>query len=169
LYRRALEAREQVLGGEHPSTLTSVNNLAGSYEGQGRYAEAEPLYRRALEARERVLGEEHPDTLISVNNLASLYESQGRYAEAEPLFQRALRGMERVLGGEHPNTKAVRENLELLRNQVGLAGVMAQPPALCKRNSPRRWCCRRLYTLPSEDRGTAAASFPHDCSSLGKP
>ena len=50
LYRRALEARERVLGKEHPDTLISVNNLAGLYQAQGRYGEAEPLYRRALEA-----------------------------------------------------------------------------------------------------------------------
>ena len=74
LYRRALEARERVLGPEHPDTLTSVNNLAALYQAQGRYGEAEPLYRRALEASERVLGPEHPDTLTSVNNLALLYE-----------------------------------------------------------------------------------------------
>jgi hypothetical protein len=28
LYERALEARERVLGKEHPDTLASVNNLA---------------------------------------------------------------------------------------------------------------------------------------------
>ena len=61
--KRALEARERVLGKEHPDTLGSVNNLAALYHDQGRYGEAEPLYKRALEASERVLGKEHPDTL----------------------------------------------------------------------------------------------------------
>ena len=72
-----------MLGAEHPDTLSSANNLAGLYESQGRYGEAEPLYVRVLAARERVLGAEHPSTLISVNNLAGLYERQGRYGEAE--------------------------------------------------------------------------------------
>ena len=36
LYRRALEARERVLGTEHPDTLISVNNLAALYQAQGR-------------------------------------------------------------------------------------------------------------------------------------
>ena len=31
LYKRALEARERVLGKEHPRTLLSVNNLAVLY------------------------------------------------------------------------------------------------------------------------------------------
>ena len=47
--RRALEARERVLGKEHPDTLASVNNLASLYQAQGRYGEAEPL----LSARSR--------------------------------------------------------------------------------------------------------------------
>ena len=45
------EASERLLGAEHPNTLVSLNNLAGLYESQGRYDEAEPLYQRALEAQ----------------------------------------------------------------------------------------------------------------------
>ncbi len=101
---RALEAYERVLGKEHPHTLLSVNNLAGLYQAQGRYAQAEPLYRRALEASERVLGKEHPQTLNSVHVLAGLYQAQGRHGEAEPLYKRALEAYERVLGKEHPDT-----------------------------------------------------------------
>ena len=58
LAREALSLAEQVLGKEHPDTLTSVNNLALLYQAEGRLAEAEPLHKRALEARERVLGKE---------------------------------------------------------------------------------------------------------------
>jgi len=119
LYQRALLARERVLGLEHPSTLTSVNNLASLLESTGRYAEAEPLYQRALLARERVLGLEHPSTLTSVNNLASLLESTGRYAEAEPLYRRALLARERVLGQEHPDTLGSVNNFALLLNHTG--------------------------------------------------
>ncbi len=42
LYRRALEVRERVLGEEHPSTLSSINNLAGLLDSKGEYGEAEP-------------------------------------------------------------------------------------------------------------------------------
>lgn len=96
----------------------SVNNLAGLYESQGHYAEAEPLYRRALATRERVLGAEHPSTLKSVNNVAGLYESQRRYADAEQLYQRAVSAAERVLGHDHPATQLYRDNLEHLRSTI---------------------------------------------------
>ena len=126
LLRRALEARERVLGPEHPDTLTSVNNLAELLESKGDYAGAQPLYGRALEARERVLGPEHPDTLASVNNLAALLESKGDYAGAEPLYERALEASERVLGPEHPDTLASVNNLAgLLYEQRRLRGGAA--------------------------------------------
>ena len=79
-----------MLGPEHPDTATTLNNLAGLYQAQGAYAQAEPLYKRALAIREKVLGPDHPDTATSLNNLAVLYRAQGAYAEAEPLYQRAL-------------------------------------------------------------------------------
>ena len=41
MHRRALEAREKVLGREHPDTLTSVNNLGNVLFMQGKYEEAE--------------------------------------------------------------------------------------------------------------------------------
>ncbi|MCH8133033.1 MAG: tetratricopeptide repeat protein, partial [Myxococcales bacterium] len=88
---KTLEIQKRVLGEEHPSTLSTMNNLAILYEDQGRYDEAEPLYLKTLEIRKRVLGEEHPSTLSSMNNLAILYWSQGRYAEAAEDFRTARR------------------------------------------------------------------------------
>ncbi|HAA26957.1 MAG TPA: hypothetical protein DCE56_03795, partial [Cyanobacteria bacterium UBA8553] len=51
---------------------TSLNNLAGLYDSQGRFAEAEPLYLQALELSERVLGVHHPNTITIRKNLALL-------------------------------------------------------------------------------------------------
>ena len=82
-----------MLGPEHPSTLTSVNNLGLVLQRQGKYEEAEAMHRRDLEGSEKVLGPEHPSTLTSVNNLGSVLESQGKYEEAEAMHRRDLRGM----------------------------------------------------------------------------
>ena len=139
LCSRVLEARERVVGREHPDTLTSVNNLALVLLTRGDYAAAEPLYRRALEARERVVGREHPDTLQSVNNLAGLLDSKGDYAAAESLYRRAVEAFERVLGSEHPNTLASINNLAgLLLTRGGLrSGRAPLPPrAGCQRARP---------------------------------
>ena len=119
LFRRALEARERLLGPGHPDTLTSVNNLAALLRAKGDYAAAEPLNRRALEVREQLLGPEHPDTLTSVNNLADLLLAKGDYAAAEPLNRRALEVYERQLGPEHPDTLTCVNNLAVILDAKG--------------------------------------------------
>jgi hypothetical protein len=78
-----MEARTRVLGAEHPHTLTSIGNLAATYENQGRWKEAEELEVQVMETRKRDLGAEHPDTLMSISNLAATYRIQGRWKEAE--------------------------------------------------------------------------------------
>jgi hypothetical protein len=58
-----METSSRVLGDEHPSTLTSMANLASTYRNQGRWKEAEDLFAQVMETSSRMLGDEHPDTL----------------------------------------------------------------------------------------------------------
>jgi CHAT domain-containing protein/tetratricopeptide (TPR) repeat protein len=119
LAERVLQARERLLGKDHPDTLTSVANLAALYRAQGRYSEAEPLYLRGLAAKERLFGKEHPDTLTAVNILGLLYRAQGRNGEAEALYKRTLAARERVLGPDHADTIASINNLAELYRGIG--------------------------------------------------
>ena len=85
-----METRKEVLGVEHPSTLTIMANLATTYRNQGRWKEAKELFMQVVETSSRVLGLEHPSTLtISMltimANLASTYRNQGQWKEAEEL------------------------------------------------------------------------------------
>lgn len=41
MHRQTLATSEKVLGKEHPSTLTTMNNLAGVLGNQGKYEEAD--------------------------------------------------------------------------------------------------------------------------------
>ncbi|KAH7131165.1 TPR domain protein [Dactylonectria macrodidyma] len=128
--RQALDAREKVLGREHPDTLTSISNLAGVLQDQGKYEEAEQMDRRALDARERVLGREHPDTLMSISNLASMLGYQGMYEEAEQMNRRALDAREKVLGKEHPDTLM---NLSILAAVLGYQGKYKEAEQMDRR------------------------------------
>ncbi|EKD33628.1 MAG: hypothetical protein ACD_75C02639G0004 [uncultured bacterium] len=101
---RALEARERVLGAEHPDTLLGMSNLATLLHNKGEHEKAQPLFERALEVQERVLGLEHPDTLWSVNKLAAYFCSNGNFEKAHHLLDRAQEACERILGSEHPDT-----------------------------------------------------------------
>jgi tetratricopeptide (TPR) repeat protein len=121
LYQLALAIKEKALGPDHPSTATSLNNLAGLHDDQGRYVEAEPLYQRALTIDEKASGPDHPDTAVSLNNLALLFKRQGRYGEAEPLYLRALAICEKALGPDHPDTVQSVRNYALFLRKRGRA------------------------------------------------
>ena len=131
LYVRALAIKEQHLGPQHPSTATSLNNLAGLYRRQGKYGDAEPLYVRALAIDEKALGAMHPDVAIDLNNLALLYGNQGKYGDAEPLYVRALAIHEQHLGPQHPNTAT---SLTIWQNCIGVRASMAmRNRCMCER------------------------------------
>ena len=69
----------------------SLNNLAGLYDTQGQYAQADPLYKRTLAIYENALGPDHPNVATSLENFAALYRATKRDEEAETLEQRAAR------------------------------------------------------------------------------
>ena len=54
---------EKVIGPNHPSTLTLLNNIAMLLRQQDRLDEAEPFLRRALAGSEQTLGPDHQHTL----------------------------------------------------------------------------------------------------------
>ncbi|KAF2818319.1 TPR-like protein [Ophiobolus disseminans] len=110
-HRQALPSWREVLGPEHPDTLTSMRNLAEVLDRQGKYEEAEAISRQTLARREKVLGPAHPDTLTSMNNLAQVLKSQGKYKEAETMNRQTLALYQMVLGLEHPHTLMSMSNL----------------------------------------------------------
>ena len=110
---------EDVLGPDHPDTLSVRNNLAVAYDSVGRFGEAIELFEQVLDDQERVLGPDHPNTLTVRNNLALAYKSVGRFDEAIELFKRVLADQERVLGPDHPYTLTARNNLAVAYRSVG--------------------------------------------------
>jgi hypothetical protein len=58
-----------MLGAEHPSTLTSMNDLAFTLKFQCRNDEAISLMKTCLQLRKQILGPQHPDTESSLEAL----------------------------------------------------------------------------------------------------
>ena len=56
-YQKAIKISEQVLGEQHPNTVSTYNNLGGVYQAQGDYEKAMEFYQKAMEIKEQVLGE----------------------------------------------------------------------------------------------------------------
>ncbi|KAF2647279.1 hypothetical protein K491DRAFT_550195, partial [Lophiostoma macrostomum CBS 122681] len=55
-----METHKTKLGADHPSTLTSMANLASTYRNQGRWEAAEALEVEVMETRKTKLGADHP-------------------------------------------------------------------------------------------------------------
>jgi serine/threonine protein kinase len=98
-------------GPDDPDTLTSMHNLASSYETLGRHAEAFKLREQTLAARKRVLPPDHPDTLKTMMNLANSYANLKSQAEALKLREETLAIMKRVLPPDHLDTLKCMHNL----------------------------------------------------------
>src|ERR1700722_6817869 len=108
---QVMETSLRMLGAEHPSTLTSMSNLAFTYWNQGRWKDAEKLQVQVMETRKRMLGAEHPSTLTIMSNLASTYMNQGRLKDAEKLQVQVMETSLRMLGAEHLSTLTIMSNL----------------------------------------------------------
>lgn len=111
---------EQILGPDHPYTLTSRNNLASAYESAGQIDKAIPLLEQNLADTERIQGPDHPHTLITRNNLAVTTRSAGQLDKTIPLLEQNLADLERILGSDHPNTLSARGNLGQTYRVAGL-------------------------------------------------
>ena len=119
LEEQVLDARNRILGGEHPDTVMAMAHLARSYAQLGKYSEAEKLEKQVLDARKRILGVEHPDTVIAMANLARSCADLGKYSEAEKLEEQVLDAQNRILGVEHPDTIRAMANLAATYAHLG--------------------------------------------------
>ena len=117
--RRALAVSE-TLGPDLPETATALDNLAGAFVAEEKFAQAEPLYQRALLIREIT-------TLSNYDKLASVYVGEQKYLQAEQIYRRALAFAEKSIQPDSVQVGMVMERYaELLRllNRPGEAERM---------------------------------------------
>ncbi|KAJ6050177.1 hypothetical protein N7444_006893 [Penicillium canescens] len=62
---QVMETRKMKLGEDHPSTLTSMANLAFAWKSSGQDAEAINLLRNCLAKQKQTLGLNHPEILAN--------------------------------------------------------------------------------------------------------
>jgi hypothetical protein len=106
-----------------------MGRLAGTYQAQGRWDDAEILGRKALEGCEKAFlrhNNTHPDTLSAMASLALTYSNQGRFEEAESLQDDVAVLRREVLGRQHPDTLAATAGLAAIRQRRLDAEVEAQ-------------------------------------------
>ena len=119
LSRQILDAREPVLGPEHPRTLSASSSLAFWTGRAGDEALARDQFAALLPVQKRVLGPEHPGTLHTRANLARFTGESGDATSARDQNKELLPVRERVLGPEHLDTLATLGNLALWTGEAG--------------------------------------------------
>ena len=119
LWRKVFEARERILGPEHPDTLTARANLARWTGEAGDPARARDQLVVLLPIRERVSGPEHRDTLSTRAILANFTGAAGDRAGARDQYSALLLIGKRVLGPEDPGTLTFGGNLAYWTGQAG--------------------------------------------------
>lgn len=73
------------LGDRHPDTAISLNNLAGLYDSQARYSEAEPLFHEAIIILIQQLGLSHPNTQTVLRNFTGCIKAAIQNAQQHQL------------------------------------------------------------------------------------
>ena len=108
-----------VLGPDHPDTLASRNNLAGTYRDAGRLDKAIALYEQVFSGGSRVLGPDHRSTVTARDHLADTYWEAGRLDEAITLKKQILADAMRIMGPDSPGASAARNNLAATYRDAG--------------------------------------------------
>jgi hypothetical protein len=99
-----VRTRMQLLGPEHPETLSSKHLVGTALYMLDREAEAERVVYGAAEARSRILGQYHAKTLSSWHLLAKILYMLGRHADALPIAAGIASAREQVLGPDDTDT-----------------------------------------------------------------
>jgi len=111
LAKRALDARQSLLGPDDPRTFESMTQLGRVLDHEGHEPEAEKLERQALAGERRIVGPDDPLTIETMSNLAWIVEAQGRFDESEKLTREVIDTATRKLGTESTQVLSAMGNL----------------------------------------------------------
>lgn len=118
LHRQAITDKENELGPDHPSLVTSLNNLAIVLRETKRGDESVPFLERAIaigEAAAKADPDERPNYATALHNFGDYYSNKRDFDKARPLYEKALKLRREALGNDHP---WVAETLNNLANML---------------------------------------------------
>lgn len=88
--RASLQYNSTHFGEDHPTTLTSLQNLGVALSYLRRPNEALEHFARAIELRTRTVGRDHPSLRLVLSNASLTLMTMGRYTEALAHARRAV-------------------------------------------------------------------------------
>ncbi|MGW2183120.1 tetratricopeptide repeat protein [Streptomyces sp. NPDC001732] len=118
-YQHLADTASQLLGPDHPDTLSARNEFAHWRGKAGDPASAVSALAELLADCERILGPDHSKTLDARSDLAHWRGVAGDAAGAAAALAELLEDMLRVLGPDHPETLRTRHDLAKWRGITG--------------------------------------------------
>lgn len=119
MQRTALAQMRDVLGEQHPDTLTLSNNYAITLTCMDRIDEAKELLNKVISIRTTELGEYHEETLSALSNLADCFAASSDSVNHRSLRELIHKNALSAFGGEHPDTLQAMTSLSIVRWEVG--------------------------------------------------
>ena len=111
--------REQLLGPDHPDTLTSRFEAARALGRTGRPDAALSAFEQVAAVRTRTLGADHPDTLAARHELGIGLGRLGRGTEALTVYRDLVAARTRVHGALDAETLRARHGLGVNLGRLG--------------------------------------------------
>ena len=71
-----LEARNRILGVEHPHTIIAIIKFAATYKCLGKHTDGEKLHIQAQEVQSRVFEGEHSHKINTISKVEEVQETQ---------------------------------------------------------------------------------------------
>ena len=102
---------QEILGPEHPDTLTVLNNFGVAYLDMQLISEAIAIFERLLSVDRRLLDEDDSTVFAAQNNLASAYQEAGRLRDAITLYETTLVDHTRIPMASYPDALTALSNL----------------------------------------------------------
>jgi tetratricopeptide (TPR) repeat protein len=100
----SLTIRLATLGGDHPDTAMTMNNLGATYRLNGPLDKSLALADQALRVWQKAYGDNHIDTALALGNVGATYAEMGELEKAFNFRKRSLDARIKVLGTLHPDT-----------------------------------------------------------------
>lgn len=86
---RVVKQYEEFYGGDHPSTINAMFNLAVVLKDLSEFRESIPIFEKVIEARKQTHGEQSVDVAMAKATLAGSYREIEDYDKADSLLKDA--------------------------------------------------------------------------------